>query len=271
MRRNIIHLLAFLSGCSVIGMAQSNAVIEYNVPSPHSRPFGITSGPDGALWFTEQYQGKIGRITTTGSFTEYALTAPKTNAQVFPIGITVGPDQALWFAAESYIGRITTGGAVTLFPEGIAGDAVAITNGPDGALWFVDAESVSIGRMPPGGTGVKNFASANAKPNSIVTGPDGNLWFTSYNDQIGRLTPRGRLYYVPACAWQQPRRDHRRTQPAALVHRNGVQQDRQHHHRWQADGVCPACQNRAESDRARCRRRTLVYGDHTWQDRPHHH
>lgn len=204
MRRNIIHLLAFLSGCSVIGMAQSNAVIEYNVPSPHSRPFGITSGPDGALWFTEQYQGKIGRITTTGSFTEYALTAPKTNAQVFPIGITVGPDQALWFAAESYIGRITTGGAVTLFPEGIAGDAVAITNGPDGALWFVDAESVSIGRMPPSGTGVKNFASANAKPNSIVTGPDGNLWFTSYNDQIGRLTPAGVFTMFPLAPGSNP-------------------------------------------------------------------
>jgi hypothetical protein len=33
-----------------------------------SNPSGITAGPDGALWFTEQTVNKIGRITTAGSF-----------------------------------------------------------------------------------------------------------------------------------------------------------------------------------------------------------
>ena len=35
-------------------------------------PYGITAGPDGALWFTELIRpDKIGRITTAGAITEY--------------------------------------------------------------------------------------------------------------------------------------------------------------------------------------------------------
>ena len=30
-------------------------------------PFGITAGPDGALWFANENGHSIGRITTTGS------------------------------------------------------------------------------------------------------------------------------------------------------------------------------------------------------------
>src|SRR6185436_7692435 len=34
---------------------------EFDVPTPNSSPWGITVGPDGALWFTELVGGKIGR------------------------------------------------------------------------------------------------------------------------------------------------------------------------------------------------------------------
>src|SRR5439155_6840092 len=37
---------------------------EYQVPTPLSGPFGITAGPDKALWFTEYVGNKIGRIAT---------------------------------------------------------------------------------------------------------------------------------------------------------------------------------------------------------------
>ena len=81
-----------------------------------SEPFGITAGPDGALWFTEYYGNRIGRITTLGAITEYVV--PTANS--YPDGITAGPDGALWFT-ESFtlgnIGRITTGGTITEFAE----------------------------------------------------------------------------------------------------------------------------------------------------------
>src|ERR1019366_3520028 len=50
----------------------------------------------------------IGRITTSGSVTEYPVAAPNSS-------ITTGPDGALWFTefGGNKIGRITIGGAVT--------------------------------------------------------------------------------------------------------------------------------------------------------------
>jgi hypothetical protein len=47
--------------------------------------------PDGALWFTEQSSGKIGRITTGGVITEVV------SGGSYPLGMTAGPDRALWF------------------------------------------------------------------------------------------------------------------------------------------------------------------------------
>ena len=43
--------------------AAAGAVTEFNVPS--GTAFGITAGPDGNLWFTEELAGEIGRITTS--------------------------------------------------------------------------------------------------------------------------------------------------------------------------------------------------------------
>jgi virginiamycin B lyase len=64
---------------------------EFSVPTPLSAPFGITSGPDGALWFTEQNAAKIGRVTTSGVFTEFSLP----RGYGVPHAITTGPDGAV--------------------------------------------------------------------------------------------------------------------------------------------------------------------------------
>ena len=64
-----------------------------NYPSTVSVPSDITSGPDGALWFTNTTGNSIGRITVLGAiqvFTGVGIDKP--------VGITKGPDGALWFA-----------------------------------------------------------------------------------------------------------------------------------------------------------------------------
>ena len=38
------------------------AITEYPIPTSKSIPNGIAAGPDGALWFTESYVNKIGRL-----------------------------------------------------------------------------------------------------------------------------------------------------------------------------------------------------------------
>ncbi|HTA40212.1 MAG TPA: hypothetical protein VK760_14105, partial [Candidatus Acidoferrales bacterium] len=75
-------------------------------------PFGITSGPDGNLWFAElrepTAQNAIGKVTTGGTFTNFALTSMPYDQTVSDI--VTGPDGKLWFTenCESNLGNITT-------------------------------------------------------------------------------------------------------------------------------------------------------------------
>jgi len=113
---------------------------------------GITTGPDGALWFTENACstsgecGQIGRLTTAGVVTaEYP-----TPSGTVPGSIMSGPNQALWFTAGTAIGQITTGGAITEYPiPGSSASAQGITIGPNGSIWFTDSGNNAIGTFAP--------------------------------------------------------------------------------------------------------------------------
>src|SRR5258706_3213666 len=50
-----------------------NTFNESAVPTSKSFPTAITVGPDGNLWFTEGSGRKIGRITRSGTITEFAI------------------------------------------------------------------------------------------------------------------------------------------------------------------------------------------------------
>ena len=90
----------------------AGGVTDFELGSPKG-PRGIAHGPDGNLWFTEFGDNKIGRITTTGTVTEF----PIPTAGGGPRGIVAGPDGALWFTELSgnQIGRITTGAPPTSY------------------------------------------------------------------------------------------------------------------------------------------------------------
>jgi hypothetical protein len=64
------------------------------------------SGASPPLWFTEQYGGRLGRITPAGVVTEFAdgLAVP-----ISPIAATRGPDGDVWFTdyGANRIGRVT--------------------------------------------------------------------------------------------------------------------------------------------------------------------
>lgn len=161
----------------------AGVLTEFAIPTTKSGE--ITTGPDGALWFTD-VGGKIGRITTAGTVTKF--TIPMENSS--PGGITTGPDGALWFteAVSGKIERITTDGNITEFalPNPDA-QPWGITTGPDGALWFTEASCVrqqdsrcivgnKIGRITTTGS-ITEFTlpSDGGGPHSITTGSDGAL------------------------------------------------------------------------------------------------
>jgi virginiamycin B lyase len=171
------------------------AIVEYPVPTPHSDPYGIALGSDGALWFTEPDAGKIGRIATTGSVTEYAVPASLQSYYIAP-----GPDGALWFTAWNSsltindIGRITTGGRISLtrVPTAMA-EPTGIVAGRDGAMWFAEYLGEKIGRITTTGHVTEYLLPGSAPgPSDIAVGADGALWFTEYNgNAIGRITTSG--------------------------------------------------------------------------------
>jgi virginiamycin B lyase len=98
---------------------------------------GITTGPDGALWFTEPAVNQIGRITTTGKVTEYKVLTANSK----PLFIAAGADGALWFTESgvNQIGRITVTGTVHEYSLSQPSNLEGITLGPDGAVWFAQS------------------------------------------------------------------------------------------------------------------------------------
>ncbi len=232
--------------------------------STGSAPFGITQGPDGNLWFTEQAQNRIARITPSGGVTEFSTGI---TPGAGPAGITTGPDGNLWFteANGDRIGTITTAGVATEYSGTIAADPYGIASGPDSNLWFTEqfVSANRIGRISTSGNVVEFTLGITpvSGPTAIVAGPDGNLWFTeSTGNRIGRITPTGVVTEFTAGHQQRRAADRhlRGTGRQRLVHRVQRQPDRQDHHERRGDGILDGHQRRRATvrDRARTRRRT---------------
>src|SRR5579872_603836 len=142
-------LLPALGLLSLVGAPSVQAQVTFTeYPGPTTPTFQggdalvyITSGPDGNLWFTENYasgaQTQIGRITPSGVTTYFSVPSGSSEG-----GITAGPDGNLWFTenyasgAQTQIGRITPSGVTTYFSVPSGSSEGGITAGPDGNLWF---------------------------------------------------------------------------------------------------------------------------------------
>ena len=173
----------FPAGISRRRLSGAGEVTEFPVPGGSE---GIAAGPDGAIWFTEGGLDRIGRITTTGAVSEFALPAGSA-----PTGIVAGSDGNLWFTETSAnkIGRITPLGTVTEFPVPTAGSRpLYITSGPDGNLWFTEEAGDRIARITTSGVITEFRLPTQGRPIDVTAGPDGNIWFTDGANKIGRLS-----------------------------------------------------------------------------------
>ena len=177
---------------------------EFPLPAPDSSPAGITTGPDGAVWFTVLSTKKsapaIGRIATSGDVTSFALPV-----EANPIQLVAGPDRALWFtdAGTNSIGRITTAGVITEFPTPTRdSNPSGIAAGADGALWFTEAKigQNRVGRATTAGTVTELEPPLGyAGVSGVAAGSDGGMWFTEgLHGQMGRFDVRtGKLSQFP--------------------------------------------------------------------------
>ncbi len=198
----------------------SNGISVFSVPvtppTTFAGPLGITAGPDGNLWFTDQVSGSAGKITPAGVVTEYptSIKDASGDAPLISHNIVTGPDGNLWFTnykstfqhtgfprlvSQSEVVKVTPAGVVTEFklPDATSGP-LGIAVGTDGKLWFTESRANKIGSITTDGT-IQEFAVPpidNGQSNpftvlDIITGPDGNLWYTEIGSKVGRITTKG--------------------------------------------------------------------------------
>lgn len=216
----------------ILKVTQSGSFTTYTIPAAANTVSGptvrgITTGPDGNIWFTvftefierqglttaTVKEGKVFKMTTSGRFTEYAVP---NGASTWPEAITVGPDGYLWFTEPfaGMVAKMTTSGVLTEYamPAGAydtpTARPLAITAGSDGKLWFTEPRRKMVANMTTSGQFAEfRLPGAGYEPTGIATGQDGNLWVTEVWSGVGpdlggsvaRMTPSGTFteYTVP--------------------------------------------------------------------------
>ncbi|MFE1361578.1 Vgb family protein [Streptomyces harbinensis] len=111
-------------------------------------PYGITAGPDGALWWVEIAAGRVGRITTGGEISGFPLPDPAARPHVIAADPT---GDGCWFTewGAGSIGHVAPDGTfrhARLPAPGAEPHGLAVT--ADGTVWAA-LESGRPARLRP--------------------------------------------------------------------------------------------------------------------------
>ena len=147
----------------------------------------LVVGPDGNLWFTETEINKIGRLTPTGTLTEFPDTGGNRPWQI----VSNPADGALWFGDQfGVLGKITTAGVVShlalsgSFPRSMVARS-------DGTIWWIDNSNTSSDgvlhrRTAAGVVMTYNVLDGDAAAQRLTLEDDGTVWLT-YASNPGAL------------------------------------------------------------------------------------
>lgn len=208
-------LVAAVAAAALVLPASASAATtysftEYPVPAGADAR-GLAVGSDGALWFGQwRRDGKIGRMTTAGQYSELALPAMPDDQSPATNSVALGPDGAIWYTEEAgdAVGRITPEGSATRYNlpgydsrYGASSGPHAITAGPDGNLWFLESGPARIARITTGGAITEFPLTGAGDAFDLAAGPDGQLWATSFGGgDVYRVATDGSVtatYHLP--------------------------------------------------------------------------
>jgi streptogramin lyase len=179
---------------TMIKMTPTGTVTTYPKKAGTGATSNLAAGAEGNVWYTEKEHAAVGKITPSGTITEYALPAGSA-----PSGITLGPDGNLWFANNNpaRIGRVTPAGAITEFSLSPGGEeARNLTSGPEGDVWFT-AGSIAkgtnrVGKITMSGVITEYAMAGRGYLEGITSGPDGHLWVTDSDEgKVLKVTTAG--------------------------------------------------------------------------------
>lgn len=131
-------------GCEIARLSADGEFERWSLPESRSGLGQIVAGPDGAMWFTEPSDHRIGRITVDGKITEFALR-PGLN----PNDIAAAKDEGLWFTTKKHIGHITTDGEIGMWPVPEAEYLFGVAPAADGGVWVADGPADAVHHLEP--------------------------------------------------------------------------------------------------------------------------
>jgi virginiamycin B lyase len=168
---------------------------EWDVPTKGAHPHDPAVGADGALWFTEQVQNKIGRVDPkTGVFKEYALKIEDSG----PHGLVADSSGNIWFTGngKGYIGKLDPrSGAVTEYkmPDAKAEDPHTAVFDSHGIMWFTVQVANMVGRLDPatGKIDLRKMQAADARPYGIAINSKGIPFFCEFGtNKMAKIDPQ---------------------------------------------------------------------------------
>jgi plastocyanin len=138
------------------------------------------------MWFPDKKSNSIGKITPTGSVTEYPV--PGFDSE--PFDIVAGPDGNLWATTDTFIStieKITTAGVVTQYSSYGSDYSVNIAAGPDGNLYV--CSGYSVWQVTTAGV-ITQHTTSHESCGDIILGPDKKMWMTLSPENQGGLVQK---------------------------------------------------------------------------------
>ncbi len=201
--------------CALAGLpAQADAAVPapavqvrtFAVPTADAGLSNLVEGPDGALWFNEQNAFEVGRITSAGAISQFAIPREPYSAAGDGPSTIVASGANLWTLSNvgSTIEAISVAGTVTPMYARLNQSATNIAADSRGGVWAASLSgagggSVSGGlfRVDPPTGAVRNYRAprfgGQYQPLPMTPGPDGTVWFADGGSAIKRVTSAGRV------------------------------------------------------------------------------
>ena len=189
-------VVLFGAGSAVASKTLTTPTFKTYLKATHSVVSQITRGPDGRMWFTEDYADQLGAITDAGVVKHYRTGGKGRH----PNTIVVGPDQKLWYTLYSSagkVGRMTTAGiraeaSTGAVPQSLVGSGVGAGNslwvgGEFSQLWQLNTDGGTVRHLQP------PDLAASRIPSGFVAGSDDRTWvnlglYLAAIDQTGTIT-----------------------------------------------------------------------------------